>query len=50
MERGSAFLLPQAILAQLVLIGTLFLVTLLRPYARPIDNWLSMISLAGPLS
>ena len=37
----------QAILAQLVLIGMLFLTTLLRPYARPIDNWLSIASLAG---
>ncbi len=37
----------QAILAQLVLVGTLFLVTALRPYARPVDNWLSIVSLAG---
>ena len=41
--------MPQAILAQLVLVGTLFLVTALRPYARPIDNWLSIVSLAGEL-
>ena len=38
---------PQAILAQLVLVGTLFLVTALRPYARPVDNWLSIVSLGG---
>ena len=48
-EAECSLLLLQAILAQLVLIGTLFLVTLLQPYARPIDNWLSIASLAGEL-
>ncbi len=47
--RVDAAVAPQAILAQLVLVGTLFLVTALRPYARPVDNWLSIVSLAGEL-
>lgn len=34
-------------MAQLVLVGTLFLVTLLRPYRDAVDNYLQMTSLAG---
>lgn len=37
----------QALLAQLVLVGFLFLVTYVRPYDRPVDNHLQMFSVIG---
>ena len=38
---------PQALLAQLVLVGFLFLVTYVRPYSRGVDNHLQMLSVVG---
>lgn len=46
-EDRVAALAVQAIIAQVVLVGTLFLVTALRPYSRGIDNQLQMASLVG---
>lgn len=39
----------QALLAQLVLVGFLFLVAHISPYTKRVDNYLAMFSLVGAL-
>lgn len=40
----------QALLAQLILVGFLFLVAHISPYTKPIDNYLQMFSIVGARS
>jgi hypothetical protein len=37
----------QALLAQMVLVGFLFVVALILPYSKRVDNYLAMFSLVG---